>query len=81
MFVDRAMLNAIATPNTQLIEIVVSPWDIESGIQNMVFQTTEEPAAITMMGPIAHNRAADHLSQVLAEITPAEEILNIFAKD
>ena len=81
MFVDRAMLNAIAAPNTHLIEIVVPPEDIARGMQTTVFEHTEDPTAFAMLGPVAHHRAADQLAQVLVDAIEPDEIFNIFAKD
>ncbi len=65
LFVDRAMLTAVCTGATRLVEVVVPPEDVERGLEGMIYTPSEEPAARALMGPIAHRRAADRLGLAL----------------
>ena len=64
-FVDRAMLDELSGLARDLVEVVVSPDEIDAGLERMIFEPYEEPAARRMLGPIAHQEAARGLYEVL----------------
>ncbi len=62
MFVDRAMLDAVADHVSATVEIVAGACEQAEGLQEMVFGPMEEPAAEEMLGPVIHRRAATALA-------------------
>jgi hypothetical protein len=77
LFIDRAMLRAIQTGDTRLVEVVGDPQDIAMGLQDMVGSLFERPGATDLLGPIVHRRIADALTPILSDIVgtphPARE--------
>lgn len=66
VFVDRAMLNAVAPHAAALAEIVVSDGEIVRGRAEMVYDRFDKSAAARMLGPVAHRRIASDLARRLA---------------
>jgi hypothetical protein len=65
LFVDRDMLNEVKPFVSAIVEVVVSPEEIASGFDGMVFTDLEEPAARGMLGTVAHTKPAEALRPVL----------------
>lgn len=68
LFVDRAMLDALAPYVQGRAEVVVSPQEIAAGFDGLVYGEMEEPAARGMLGTLAHERAAEALIPVLEAV-------------
>jgi len=62
LFVDRAMLEAIRPYVTDLVKVAPSGQARALGTAGMLFPDMEEPAAEEIMGPAAHEEAAQALS-------------------
>ena len=69
LFVDRAMLNAVRDHADALVEVVGRRGEIEAGRDLMVYSEMEYAAVQEMLGPIVHERVADALEPVLADLT------------
>lgn len=65
LFVDRAMLNEVAPYSAGLVEVVLTPDEVRDGLQGLVFNEMEEPAARGLLGLIAHEKAARELRPVI----------------
>ncbi|MDJ0629291.1 MAG: DUF6473 family protein [Rhodobacter sp.] len=72
VFVDRAMLNAVAPRAAALVEVIADPGDIAAGLRQMTFGPFEAQAAREMLGPVVHHRIADEVSTVLARLLGLE---------
>ncbi|WP_424944413.1 DUF6473 family protein [Aliiroseovarius crassostreae] len=59
--VDEEMINEIRPFVRDVVEVVVSPKDIELGRKELVYPEMDEAAAHSMMGAVAHDMAADAL--------------------
>jgi len=68
LFVDRAMLDAARADADALVEIVAEPGEIEAGRAQLVHSPTDHAAALDMLGPLVHQRAAQHLDDTIAEL-------------
>ncbi|MDJ0825270.1 MAG: DUF6473 family protein [Rhodobacter sp.] len=66
VFVDRAMLNAIAPRAAAVVEVVAKANDIASGLGEMVYGPFEVQAAKEMLGPVAHRWIAAELTDLLS---------------
>lgn len=66
LFVDRAMLEAVAPEAEALVEVVVSPKEREAGLRGMTFGEVDEPAVREMLGTLAHERVAERLDAAIA---------------
>lgn len=66
LLVDRAMVKVLRPLVTSMVEVVASPEALENGAEGMVFNEMEVDAARKMLGPAAHEEAAQALSGVLA---------------
>jgi hypothetical protein len=68
LFVTRAMINEIRGDATQVVEVCASAQSLDTGTQGMFFNELEEPAAKEMLGPMAHQEAADALVDALRRL-------------
>ena len=68
MFIDRAMITALSSVTTSVVEIVATRGEIVQGRDEMVFSDLEEPAADEMLGPVVHRRVAEAVSKVIKKI-------------
>ncbi len=68
LHVTRDMLEALRPSVTELVEVVLSPEARNAGTDGMVFNEMEEPAAMEIMGPLAHAEVADALQPVLESL-------------
>ena len=68
MFVDRDMLNQLAATVDQVVKIQALPDEVLAGLDRMIFNPTEEPAAEQMLGPIVHQEAARQLHNAIKAI-------------
>lgn len=80
LFIDRAMLNALKTDETSMIEVVATAEEIRMGRQEMVFTQQDLPHLPEILGPIVHKRVAAQIAPILAaQISNAEPLdANIF---
>ena len=62
LFVDRNMIEAIRPFVTEVVEITPSQQAKSAGIEGMLFPEMEQPAAQELMGPAAHEDAAQGLA-------------------
>ncbi|MGC1503279.1 MAG: DUF6473 family protein [Sulfitobacter sp.] len=65
LFVTREMMEEIRPLATQMIEVVASAAARAQGTRNMVFDEMDVMAASELLGPMAHQEAADALVQVI----------------
>lgn len=65
LFVTREMIDEIAQYATKVVEAVASKEVISAGTDGMVFSQMEAMAAAEMMGPGAHEEAADALIKAI----------------
>lgn len=75
LFVDRAMLNALTTDETSLLEVVATPEDILAGREKMVFTQQDTPHLSEILGPRVHERVAAQLAPLLSDLVPNAEPL------
>ncbi|MGB5560585.1 MAG: DUF6473 family protein [Paracoccaceae bacterium] len=68
LFVDRAMLDAIADQTAGLVEVVAIREEIEAGYDRMVHTQLEELAAREMLGPVVQEAAAHALQGALSPL-------------
>jgi hypothetical protein len=68
LFIDRVMLETLRPLVTALVEVTASPRALAQGTGGMVFSPLEAPAAAGMLGPLAHQEAADQLRPVLTAL-------------
>jgi hypothetical protein len=68
LFLSRDMVEALRNRVTTIIELVASESALMEGTKGMVFSEFEANAAAEMMGPYAHNEAADALEEVLGHM-------------
>ena len=68
LFVDRAMLDAVADQAKDIVEVVAIHEEIEAGFDRMVYPQFEELAAREMLGPIVHAAAAKALQASLNKL-------------
>lgn len=66
MLVTREMVDAMRHLVTDYVELVVSPQMRLTGTEGMIFSAMEEPAALSLPGPSAHEELATELARVLA---------------
>ena len=69
MFVDRAMIDALAPMVSNVIEVVASREDKEQGLEEMIFGAMERPAAEELLGPVVHRQVSAALSPILKDLT------------
>lgn len=65
LFVTRAMMDEVTPLATQVVEVVASKAAIAQGTQNMVFDEMDRQVASELLGPMAHQEAADALVEVI----------------
>lgn len=65
LFVDSAMVDTLRPIVSGVIEVVASPQALQNNRAGMVFNEMEEMAANRILGPKAHQEAANALAQVL----------------
>lgn len=65
LFVTREMMAEITPLATHVVEVVASEAALAQGTQDMLFDEMEVMAASELLGPMAHQEAADVLSEVI----------------
>lgn len=68
LFVNREMLDSVAPYAADLLEIVLSPEEVRDGLQGLVFNEMEAPAARGLLGLIAHEKAARELRPIIENL-------------
>jgi hypothetical protein len=68
MHVTAEMLEHVRSHVTQYVEIVLPPDVRAAGVDGMVFNEMEAPAAAEIMGPLGHDLVAERLAPVLHEM-------------
>lgn len=68
LYVDHEMIEKIRPFATEVIEVTASSTAIKAGVEGMVYNQMEAPAAAEMMGPKAHYEAATVLSGALERL-------------
>lgn len=68
MHVTREMLEALRPSVTELVEVTLSDEVLSAGVDGMVFNEMEEPAAREIMGPLGHTEVAETLQPVLESL-------------
>lgn len=69
LFVTRDMLDVVAPFATMVVEVTASDRALSEGTRGMVFDEMDLMAASELLGPRAHQEAADALIQAIARIT------------
>lgn len=64
-FVTRRMIESIQNPRAKCLEVRASPRAQQAGLTGMVFAPIEENAASELLGPEAHEEAAEALVRAL----------------
>jgi hypothetical protein len=67
-FVTREMVERLRDEATDIVEVVASDTAVALGTEGMVFSELETPAAKNLMGPAAHQEAAEAMAAKLREI-------------
>jgi len=67
-FVDRRMIEEIRPFVTEVVEVVASDAALAQGTEGMKFSSMEQPAAHELMGPAAHEEAAQALLEPLSRL-------------
>ncbi|MCR8824924.1 DUF6473 family protein [Pseudosulfitobacter koreensis] len=67
-FVTREMIEALRGRVSAVVEVKASDHARAQGTDGMVFSEMERPAAQTMLGPVAHEEAAEALAPVLRQL-------------
>ena len=62
------MLEEVAGHATEVVEVVASPYASAAGTDGMIFSEMDAPAAAELMGPIAHQEAAEAIAPVLQRL-------------
>ncbi len=70
-FVTAAMLDALRPAVAGVIEATASPEALSGGTHRMVFSQFEAAAAAELLGPAAHEEAADALAPLLGDMIDA----------
>ncbi len=65
LFVGEEMINELRPFVNGVVEVEVTPDEIEAGRDGMVFTDLEEPATRGMLGAVAHARVAEALTEAL----------------
>lgn len=68
LFVTRQMMEEIAPCATAVVEVVASPEALNAGTEGMIFDEMEVMAASALMGPMAHQEAANAVLKAIEEI-------------
>lgn len=68
LFVTADMVNELSDKVSGVVEVTASDRALRQGTEGMMFSPVEEGAAREMMGPIAHEEAANALTAELAGI-------------
>ncbi|MCG6902074.1 MAG: DUF6473 family protein [Rhodobacter sp.] len=68
LFVDRAMIDALSGLVSNVVEIVSTPAERRSGLDEMAFAPLEQPAAEEMLGPVVHRRVAATLAPIIRSL-------------
>ena len=66
--VERWMIERLRPQVAQVIEVVASPNALAQGTRRMVFADLEAPAAKGMLGPAAHDEAAQAIAAKLSDL-------------
>ena len=67
-FVSREMLDEVTSQVAAYVEVVASPRAVNLGTSGMVYSDMEEPAAQTLLGPVAHREVSEKLVPVLRRL-------------
>lgn len=70
LFVDREMIEALRPKVGAVVEVAASQAALAEGTFGMVYTPMEAPAAAELMGPLAHEEAAQAVSTALIETMP-----------
>ncbi|MDF3416166.1 hypothetical protein HKX54_16970 [Sulfitobacter sp. M57] len=68
LFVTREMMDEITPLATEVIEVVATDTALAQGTQGMIFDEMDVMAASEMLGPLAHQQAADALIEVIGKL-------------
>lgn len=68
LFVTRGMIDKLSDHTTEIVEVTVSDIAITNGTRGMVFDELEHPAAKEMLGPMAHEEAAQAVADALSRL-------------
>ncbi len=63
--VNREMLAAVTPRGVDLLEVVATEEEIEAGLERMIFDIHEEPAASRLLGPVVHQEVARQLAALI----------------
>lgn len=66
LFVDRAMLNAVASEADALVEVVAAPDEIAEGQRDLIFAEFEQIESKEVLGPVVHSRVTEALARIVA---------------
>lgn len=67
LFVDKAMVDALAKagPQVRIVRVEGAADEVAAGLDEMIFDDMERPAAEEMLGPVVHRRVSQALGAVL----------------
>jgi hypothetical protein len=68
LFIDRPMIEALRPLVTAVVEVSASPAALARGTEGMVFDPLDAPVAAGMLGPFAHQEAAEALAPELLRL-------------
>ena len=68
LFVTRDMVEELRPHATEVVEVLASKQACAAGTDGMVFSQMEAMAAAEMLGPLAHQEAADAVTQALQRL-------------
>ncbi len=66
--IERWMIERLRPRASRVVEVVASPSALARGTDGMVYAGMDEPAARGMMGPAAHEEAAQAVARALADL-------------
>jgi hypothetical protein len=70
LFIDREMIEGLRSQVAAVVEVTASAAALSEGTFGMSYTPMEAPAASEMMGPQAHQEAADAVSTALLDVMP-----------
>lgn len=70
LFIDREMIEGLRPQVAAVVEVTASAAALSEGTFGMIYTPMEAPAASEMMGPQAHQEAADAVSAALLDVMP-----------
>jgi len=70
LFIDQEMIDAVKSslPKTVVVSVAGTKEDMAAGIDEMVFEEMERPAAEELLGPVVHRRTSEVLAEALRTI-------------